>query len=119
MSSLLGHRDTRTTFEHYYGRDHKRTLAEQAHSIGLARLDALLKEADELQHHLARLREAFSGIPHVHVCEDGTVIVPPLRMRIKGYTMWSPLPDLNRGPPDVCQRRLVHTDYSQVLYQLS
>ena len=77
MSAFLGHRDTRTTFEHYYGRDHKRTLAEQAHSIGLARLDALLKEADELQHHLARLREAFSGIPHVHVCEDGTLIVPP------------------------------------------
>ena len=42
-----------------------------------------------------------------------------VKMQEKGRVLWSPLPDLNRGPPDVCQRRLVHTDYSQVLYQLS
>ena len=90
VCAFLGHKDPRTTYAHYFAKEHKSAIADRGHERGIERLKALLEERDEMDEKIARLKELLGHLEEVYVAEDGSVEFPSPDANDADSVMWDP-----------------------------
>jgi integrase len=90
VCAFLGHKDPRTTYAHYFAKEHKTAIGDRGHERGLEHLKSLLQERDEMDLKIARLKELLGHLEEVYVGDDGAVVFPSPDASDEDSVMWDP-----------------------------
>jgi len=97
----------RVVRKHYYPKSVQQRLVMSALDKGFKELGNMLEMEELGAERIEELKATFADLSHITVNRDGTLDMSD-ETRYGGpdfITDWSPLPDLNWGPPDVCLHR--------------
>ena len=102
ISAFLTHSSTQVTYKAYFADDHKQRLAHDGQRTGLNHLKSLLSSPmNDMAERLSELRKILSTGGSIYA-EHSFGLRHTIKPTESASRSWSPLPDLNRGHPDVC-----------------
>ena len=102
ISPFLGHSSTQVTYNAYFHDEPKQRLAIEGQRKGLNHLKSLLSPPmNDMAERLSELRKILAVGGSIYA-EHSFGLRHTIKPTESASRSWSPLPDLNRGHPDVC-----------------